>query len=345
VTRLRGAIIGFGKLGLLHAGLINGLQESELVAVVETSSLIRRVVHQHFPHVAVYKSVSALIASGDVDLAVVATPTGSHIDIATVLVESKIPVFIEKPLSLSAAQAQPLSHALARCWVPNMVGYMGRYIDTFRLAKRLLSDNVLGSVRLIRSSMYIEQLLKPGEGWRYDPKISGGGVLITQNSHVIDKLRWLFGEIADVSGHTSRVVSLQVEDHAHVFFRFASGAAGYLDASWSVRHYRTPTISIHAQGDNGTLDVTDDEVRLFLDTPQAGNKSGWSHWRVPDLYEPVPLDIGGTQYTRQMTDFLASVRDRTAVESDVMSALRTQEAIDAVYESASRGGCSISLSS
>jgi len=341
--RLRGAVIGFGKLGLLHAGLVNGLSESQLVAVVETSPLIRRVIHQHFPQVAVYESVAALIAAGGIDLAVIATPTGSHIDAAIALVEQNIPVFIEKPLSLSAAQARPLCLVLERQWVPNMVGYMGRYIDTFRQAKRLLSAEVLGSVRMIRSSMYIEQLLKPGEGWRYDPNVSGGGVLITQNSHVIDKLRWLFGEIADVSGHTNRVVSSQVEDHAHAYFRFMSGAEGFLDASWSARHYRTPTISIHAQGDNGTLDVTDDEVRLFLDTPQAGHKSGWTTWRTPDLYESVPLDIGGTHYTRQMLDFLRAVRDRTAVESDVVSALRTQQVIDAIYSSASQGGANFPI--
>jgi len=344
MIRLRGAVIGFGKLGLLHAGLINGLQESQLSAVVDSSPLIRRVIHQYFPQVAVHENVSALIAAGGFDLAVVATPTGSHVDVATALVECNIPVFIEKPLSLSAEQAQPLRLALGRKWVPNMVGYMGRYIDSFRQAKRLLSHNVLGSIQMIRSSMYIEQLLKPGEGWRYDPRVSGGGVLITQNSHVIDKLRWLFGEIANVSGQTNRVVSSQVEDHAHAYFRFSSGAAGYLDASWSARHYRTPTISIHAQGDNGTLDVTDDEVRLYLDTPQAGYRAGWTQWRTPDLYEPVPLDIGGTQYTRQMVDFLNAVRRNTAVESDVASALRTQEVIDAIYASASQGGGNVSIS-
>lgn len=343
MTQLRGAVIGFGKLGLLHAGLISGLPESRLVAVVESSPLIRRVIRQHFPQVAVYSNLEDLISEGGIDLAVIATPTGSHIDVATSLVEASTSVLIEKPLCINAAQAEPLVRALARQWVPNMVGYMGRYIETYVHAKRLLSHDVLGPVRMIRSSMYIEQLLKPGEGWRYDPEISGGGVLITQNSHVIDKLRWLFGEVVEVSGHTNRVVSSKVEDHAHAYFRFASGATGFLDASWSARHYRTPTISIHAQGDNGTLDVSDDEVRLFLDSPKAEYRSGWTQWRTPDLYQAVPLDIGGTQYTRQMVDFLGAVRIRSAVQSDVRSALRTQEVIDAIYESAAQRGSSVMI--
>ena len=340
---LRGAVVGFGKLGLLHAGLLNGLPSSRLTAVVEQSLLIQRIIHQHFPAVRVFDDVPQLIDSGEIDLAVIATPTGSHVELATLLVDADIPVFIEKPLSLSARQAEPLQRALGQRWVPNMVGYMGRYIETFRHAKRLLEANVLGPIRLVRSSMYIEQLLRPGEGWRYDPQTSGGGVLITQNSHVIDKLLWLFGDIAEVAGHTTHIVSTQVEDHIHAYFRFQSGAAGYLDASWSVRHYRTPTISIHAQGDNGTLDVSDDEVRLYLDDPRSDLTSGWTKWRVPDLYEPVQLDIGGAHYTRQMTDFLLAVQNKTAISSDVESALKTQRVIDAIYESASTGGAGVQL--
>lgn len=339
---LRGAVVGFGKLGLLHAGLLSGLPSSRLVAVVEKSPLIQRVIHQHFPAVRVFDDVSQLIKSGETDLAVIATPTGSHVELATLLVDAGIPVFIEKPLALNASQAEPLQLALRRRWVPNMVGYMGRYIETFLHAKQLLDANVLGPIRLVRSSMYIEQLLRPGEGWRYDPQSSGGGVLITQNSHLIDKLLWLFGDITEVAGHTTQLVSTQVEDHVHAYFHFRSGATGYLDASWSVRHFRTPTISIHAQGDNGTLDVSDDEVRLFLDESQSNLKSGWTKWRVPDLYEPVQIDIGGAQYTRQMSEFLLAVQNKTPCPSDVESALSTQRVIDAIYDSARSGGAGIS---
>jgi predicted dehydrogenase len=215
---------------------------------------------------------------------------------------------------------------------------MGRYLDTFRKARELLQHGVLGPVRMVRSSMYIEQLMKRGEGWRYDPRVSGGGVLITQNSHLVDKLCWMFGDVRSVSGHTTRFVSAEVEDHVHAYFEFVSGAVGYLDASWSARHYRTPTISIHAQGDNGTLDVDDDEVRVCLDSPAGGLVSGWHRWRKPDLYQGVPLDIGGPQYSLQMMGFLQAVRSGSGVESDIASGIRTQRVIDAIYASARSGG-------
>lgn len=343
MNEIRGAVVGFGKLGLLHAGLLNGLPGSRLGAVVESSPLIQRVIRQNFPDVNVFSDVSQLVASDLPSCAVIATPTGSHVAIARALLQADVPVFIEKPLALTARDAAPLVAALDNRWVPNMVGYMGRYLDTFRKARELLRDEVLGPIRMIRSSMYIEQLLKQGEGWRYDPRVSGGGVLITQNSHLVDKLLWMFGDVRRVSGHTTRFVSSEVEDHVHAYFEFASGAVGYLDASWSARHYRTPTISIHAQGDNGTLDVDDDEVRVYLDSPAAELGTGWHRWRKPDLYEAVPLDIGGPQYTLQMIDFLRSVRTNVSVESDIKSGVRTQRVIDAIYSSAKDGGTSRSL--
>jgi len=344
MKELRGAVVGFGKLGLLHAGLVNGLSNSRLVAVVESSRVIQRIVRQYFPDIQVFSTVEELIESRASDYVVIATPTGSHVSIAEKLVKANIPVLIEKPLSLNAQEATPLIAALDRNWVPNMVGYMGRYIETFRKAAQLVHLNVLGQVQMIRSSMYIEQLLKPGEGWRYDPTTSGGGVLITQNSHVVDKLLWMFGDIAGVSGNTSRLVSRLVEDHVHAHLEFASGAVGFIDASWSARHFRTPTISIHAQGMNGTLDVNDDEVRLFLDNSIAEFSQGWTTWRKPDLYRPVPLDIGGSQYTLQMIDFLEAVANYTDLQSNVASGLKTQLVIDAVYESARLGGTRVSVS-
>ncbi len=338
---LRGAVVGFGKLGLLHAGLINALPNSKLDAVVESSGLIQRVVRQHFPGVRVVSNVEQLLEKSKPDFAVIATPTGSHIALAEMFVAAQVPVFIEKPLSLTAEQARPLIDSLQRDWVPNMVGYMGRYIDTFSKAAQLIHLGVLGQVKMVRSSMYIEQLLRPGEGWRYDPSTSGGGVLITQNSHLIDKMLWMFGDIVGVSGNTNRLVSEMVEDHVHAYLEFGSGAVGFVDASWSARHFRTPTISIHAQGEDGTLDVSDDEVRLFLDRPTQSLSDGWTTWRKPDLYRPVPVDIGGTQYTLQMMDFLHAVTNFTDVKSNVASGVRTQLVIDTIYESARTRGARV----
>ncbi len=341
VEPLRIAVIGFGKLGLLHAALANAVPGARLTAVVDSTPMMLDALKAYMPDVRTYSDYRTLLREGGIDAALIATPTQLHVPIAVDCVAAGVPIFIEKPLSVSGAQARPLIDALRARPVVNMVGYMGRYIDTFAKAKEIVASGALGKLQMFRSSMYIGQLFKPGKGWRYDRNVSGGGVLITQNTHVIDKLLWMFGEVEDVNGRTGALYSTGVEDYCHAVLRFRNGLLGYLDASWSARHYRTPTISIHVQGIHGTLDVDDDHVRLYLDKAVAPFAEGWSSWRKPDLYHGVSVDIGGPQYTIQMEKFVAAIRSGSSIECDVASAQAVQLVVDAIYHSADANGITV----
>lgn len=341
VEPLRVAVIGFGKLGLLHAALANAVPGARLAAVVDSTPMMLDALKAYMPDVRTYSDYRILLRDGGIDAALIATPTQLHVPIAVDCVSAGVAIFIEKPLSVSSAQARPLIEALRVRPVVNMVGYMGRYVDTFAKAKEIVASGALGKLQMFRSSMYIGQLFKPGKGWRYDKNVSGGGVLITQNTHVIDKLLWMFGEVEDVNGRTGALYSTGVEDYCHAVIRFRSGLLGYLDASWSARHYRTPTISIHVQGVAGTLDVDDDQVRLFLDKSSGPFSAGWSSWRKPDLYRGVSVDIGGPQYTIQMEKFIAAIRSGGKIECDVASAQAVQTVVDAIYRSAERNGITV----
>jgi predicted dehydrogenase len=338
---LRAAVVGMGKLGLLHAGLFNVLPGTRLVGLADTSDQLLRAVQSKAADVATFSDHRELLHQVRPDLVAIATPTGLHCDIAADCVAAGAHVFIEKPLCLRPADAEPLVAALQKGPRITMVGYMTRFLETFRKAKELIDLGVLGRLQMLRSTMYVAQLFREGKGWRYDPAVSGGGVLMTQNSHLVDMLLWMFGQVELVSAHTSRLYSQAVEDHAHVFFHFANGLRGFLDASWSARHYRTPTMAIHVQGEGGTLDVTDDRVGLFLSTASHGMDAGWHEWRKPDLYRGVPFDIGGSQYTLQAVQFLDAIRGIGSVESDVASALEVQKVISAAYESAARQGAPV----
>ena len=277
------------------------------------------------------------------DVVAIATPTGIHVPIALDCVKRGIPVFIEKPLSLNAEQAMPLLDALRQRAVVNMVGFMSRFLHPVVKAKEIVETDVLGGLQMLRASMYIGQLFRRGKGWRYDRGVSGGGVLTTQNSHLVDLLLWFFGPIDWVSAHTGKLYSRDVEDHAHLFFQFENGLRGYLDASWSARHYRAPTIAVHAQGENGTLDLDDDQVSLYVAEPSGAWTAGWHRWTKPDLYKGSVFDIGGTAYTDQALQFLSAIRGQGRVGSDVRSAYEVQRVIDAAYLSAEQNGTPVQV--
>lgn len=317
---------------------MNGLESAKVVAIADPSKDLLRSLKQYTDTVATYDHHERMFDGEALDAVVIAAPTHLHVEIAEACVARKLPFLVEKPLSRTSAEARGLVGRLKETPVVNSVGYMGRQVDTFVQGKKVLASGVLGRLVHLRCSMYVAQLFKRGSGWRYDKQTSGGGVLITQNSHLLDHLHWYFGRIAWVSGQVKSWHSASVEDFAHAYIGFESGLTGFLDASWSIRHYRTPEISIDIHGEGGTLTVTDDSVRLFLDKAWGDYPAGWSTWLKPDLYRPASIDVAGTQYTHQDAEFVRAVQEGTPVSCDVPAAYHVQEVIDAVYESAEEGG-------
>jgi predicted dehydrogenase len=95
---------------------------------------------------------------------------------------------------------------------------------------------------------------------------------------------------------------------------------------------------VNVQGENGTLSVSEDDVKIFLDDAAGGNAAGWTEWRKPDLYRGVEIDMGIPAFTNQDKAFLKAVTDGGTLESDVESAHHTQQIIDAIYESSDKNG-------
>src|SRR5690348_17915260 len=92
---LRTAVIGMGKLGLLHAGLLNALTGCKLVAIVDKSDQILRAIHSKKPEVAIYNDHRSMLSQIKPDAVAIATPTGLHAAIAVDCVDAGAHVFIE----------------------------------------------------------------------------------------------------------------------------------------------------------------------------------------------------------------------------------------------------------
>ena len=105
MTPLRLAIVGAGHLGRIHARLAAGLPEFELIAVVDQSAEARTAVAKENGTRAV---ADHRLLIGEIDAAVVATPTATHHDVAGELLRAGIPVLVEKPLASKLNNFPPL---------------------------------------------------------------------------------------------------------------------------------------------------------------------------------------------------------------------------------------------
>ena len=138
---LRVAVVGLGKMGLLHASILNVLSNVQLTALCDKSSLISKFSKRLFSKVHVVDDIEKL--SGlDLDLVYVTTPISSHSLVTKNVYSSGLAsnLFVEKTLASSYDEAKELCDLAQSFGGINMVGYMKSFTVTFKKAKDLLSQ-------------------------------------------------------------------------------------------------------------------------------------------------------------------------------------------------------------
>ena len=98
---IRAGLVGFGMAGrVFHAPLLSSVEGLELVAIVERSS---NKAAERYPGITVFRSLEAMLADSSLDLFVVATPNGSHFQLARQILEAGKNVVVDKPTACSRA--------------------------------------------------------------------------------------------------------------------------------------------------------------------------------------------------------------------------------------------------
>lgn len=337
-NKLKIGIIGLGRMGLMHTAIFNSLPDSKVVAVVDPAMFPAKPLSMLNPNIKVYKSIEKMFSKEEIDGVVIASPVGYHVENAMECVSKNIPFLMEKPLSINAKQSESLVNELEKKSIPNMIGYMARNIDSFREGKKIIQSGALGRIINIKGTVYVSQLFKQGKGWRYDPKVSGGGVLESQASHLLDMLHWYFGPVKRVNADILSVYSKGIEDFAHVLLEFENGLKGWIDSSWSVRFKRKMELRVEILGENGVLVITDDTLDLFLDIAHGEYKEGKTFFSANDLFTGVHIDIGGAKFTYQAEEFIKAIQQKRQASPSIKDGHHVQKIVDACYQSASENG-------
>lgn len=185
----RAGLIGFGLAGrYFHAPLIEAAG-FELGAVV--TSRANEVREQH-PRAAVVDSADTLIASDDIDVVVIASPNQFHFAQARDAILAGKHVVVDKPLSITAGEAESLA-VLARSRNVKLAVFQNRRWDSdFLTIQSLLAHQQLGEVVFYRARW---DRFRPivADRWRERAE-PGGGVLYDLGSHLIDQALCLFGK-------------------------------------------------------------------------------------------------------------------------------------------------------
>ena len=324
---LKVGVVGMGKMGLLHTGILNVLPEVELAGVCEPVKLTRRILKKVLRKVPVVEDVSEL-ASLDLDAVFITTPTRSHYAVAKTVLEGGIAknLFVEKPLSSSYAESSNLCDLMGSNGV-SMVGYVRRFMVTFMKAKELLEQEAIGQPLSFSVNMCSSDFFDI-----HDPTVSiaRGGVLKDLGCYPIDLILWYFGEFSVDSANTQSLTGPGAVDT--VRFKVKGNGSvppGDVFVSWCAEGYRMPEVEFSIVGSNGSLVVNDDYVRLNV----GGNAS--TLYRL-NLSDNVPFWLGSPEYYREDECFVRAVEQKLVEQPSFVSAARVELAIEEIEKKATK---------
>jgi predicted dehydrogenase len=331
--KLRGGIIGLGKMGLSHAAIVGPHPDAELVAVCDTSSLILEAFKK-FTSANVYSDYIRMLDSEKLDFVVVATPTRFHYPIVKYALEKGIHIFCEKPFSLKTSDGEELVKLADQNWLVNQVGYHNHFIGTFVELKRLLQEKILGDIVHFTGEAYGPVVTKEKGGtWRSDPE-EGGGCLFDYASHVINLIQEIIGRPVSSSGTLlKKIFSKNVEDAVYSILTLDNGITGLLSVNWSDETYRKMSTTLSVFGKKGKIICDATEIKIYLREANSteGLGMGWTIKYITEFAIPVNFYLRGEEYTAQIDNFIdCIISKKKSVKNSFRQALNTDKVIDLI---------------
>ena len=305
------AVVGLGKMGVSHLAIANAHPEVEVAAVCDSSSYVLGVLEK-YTGMPAYGNYEAMLRDVDLDAVLIATPSRTHMDMVRSALERDLPVFCEKPLTLSARDAEHLADLARRRRVVTQVGYHNRFVGSFSEVKSLLDAGAIGAVSSVLGEAYGPVVLKrKGGTWR-SRKEEGGGSLYDYAAHPINLLNWYLGQPIGVGATIlNSIFSREIDDEVSSTLFYADGSSARVAVNWSDESYRKMTTRITAWGAAGRIYADRQECRVYLRGTApipAGYQQGWNLRNATELTEPVGFYLRGEEYSAQIDHFVERVK-------------------------------------
>ncbi|MDQ1484510.1 MAG: scyllo-inositol 2-dehydrogenase [Actinomycetota bacterium] len=338
---LQVAVVGFGLAGsVFHAPLVAATPGMAVSAVVTSNAERAAKARASYDGVTVFADVDELFAkASDVDLVVVATPNRDHAPIALRAVAAGIPVVVDKPFAVTAAEGQSVIDAAAAAGVPLTVFQNRRWDGDFLTLRRLLDEGVLGTVSRFESRFERWRPVPTG-GWRETGSIDdASGLLFDLGAHLIDQALLLFGSVTAVYAEVdSRRPTVAADDDVFVGLTHASGVRSHLWAS-AVTPQLGPRFRVLGSRSGYVkygLDVQEEALRAGRrpdsdDDWGSEDEASWGSLGVAGESSPVATEPGSYQAFYEAVT--AALRGRGELPVDAADSVEGLRIIEAARRS------------
>jgi UDP-N-acetyl-2-amino-2-deoxyglucuronate dehydrogenase len=338
------AIVGCGMIARFHARALAEVPNAKLVALVSRSAESAKKMKDELKlSCDLATDLASVLKRPDIDVVIITTPSGAHLEPAVAAANAKKHVVVEKPLEVTLDRCDRIIDACAKNGVQLCTIFPSRFGDANIELKKAVSAGRFGRLTLGETTCkwWREQSYYDLGGWKGTQALDGGGALMNQAIHNVDLLLWMMGDVTHIMGFTATLAHerIEVEDTAVACLRFKSGALGVIQAATSVWPGLPKTIGIH--GDQGSVVIEqDDLLRWEFKSPKPDDdaiRQRFAQRVGASGGSSNPAAISHAGHAGQLADFVAAINAGRAPLVDGREGRKAVEVILGIYASQRTG--------
>lgn len=329
-TPVRIAVVGLGYWGPNLARNVDRLPDAELTYCCDLEEKNLEKAQALFPRATVTDDLDRALADATVDAVIVATSVPTHYPLGKRVLEAGKHAFVEKPLALTAADAQDLVATAEANGKLLMVGHLLEYHPAVRKMKELVETGELGRVFYVYSNRLNLGKVRPDENalWSLGP-------------HDISVINFLTGEEPEeVTARGECYLQPEVEDVVFGYIRFPSGMIGHLHVSWLDPH-KTRKITVVGSDKMAVFDDMDADRKVTVYdksavVPQYQSYGEYVTLRFGDIH--IPRVANDEPLKLEVEHFVECVAGGRQPLSDGRDGLNVVRVLEAMQVSLREGG-------
>jgi UDP-N-acetyl-2-amino-2-deoxyglucuronate dehydrogenase len=337
-------IVGCGMIARFHAAALKEIPEARLLALqTRHPANAHKVKEASGSDAAVYETIQELVQHPGLDVVVICTPSGNHLEPALIAAGAGKHVVVEKPLEITLERCDRLIAACDRAGVLLCTIFPSRFADANVAVKQAVEAGRLGRLTLGETAVkwWRSQEYYDDGGWKGTLALDGGGALMNQAIHNVDLLQWLMGPVRGITALIATLAHerIEVEDTAVATLQFANGALGVIQAATSVWPGLPKTLGIH--GDAGSVVVEQEDVlrwEFAKELPSdAQVRQRFAQKVGASGGSSNPAAISHEFHRRQLADFVHALQTHAPPAVDGREGRKAVQIILGIYEAARTG--------
>lgn len=347
MSKVKIGIIGVGSIAESHINAYLKNPDAELYAFCDINESRLKEMGEKYGVTHLFTDKDEMLALSEIDAVSICVWNSQHAPCTIAALNAGKNVLCEKPMAMSAKEAEEMKAAADKNGKLLMIGFVRRYGNDSKIMQDFIKNDYFGDIYYAKAT-YLRRDGNPG-GWFGDKSRSGGGPLIDLGVHVIDLVRFLSGNPKPISVYGAAFQKLfdrkgsigapkylssssskndicDVEDLASAMIRFDNGEVLAVEASFS----------LNIKNDTGTIEMFGTKAGAKLNPELEIFGDICNYQSNISLAAPSSLSFGGL-FENEINHYIDCILNGTKCISPAEDGIVMMQILDAIYESAATG--------